>query len=71
MQLPTVPEETGPLTQESVEEQLEEFSFCEVDSDCGLVDAPCPFGCRKVVNNQFISQATELMELYRIQQREL
>ena len=54
-----------------VEEQLETLNSCEVDDDCELVYAPCPFGCRKVVNRQFVTQATELMESYRTQQAEL
>ena len=62
---------TATITPESIEAQLEELNFCEMDSDCALVYAPCPFGCRKVVNAQLAPQATEIMESYRLQQAAL
>ena len=60
-----------PLTEEMVEELLESLNFCEEDTDCALVYAPCPFGCRKVVNEQLAPQAERLMESYRTQQAAL
>ena len=54
-----------------VEELLENLNFCEEDTDCALLYAPCPFGCRKVVNKQLAPQAERLMESYRTLQATL
>ena len=58
-------------TEEDVKNQLAMWNYCEIDEDCSAFYAPCPFGCRDVVNKEFVEVATELIATYRNQQATL
>jgi hypothetical protein len=53
------------LTQEAVNEQLDRRNYCEVDEDCEVFYGECPFGCRQVLNKQFVEPAKQLIQDYR------
>jgi hypothetical protein len=61
----------GIRSEESVNEQLESWNYCEADSDCEVFYGECPFGCWQVVNKQFVEPAKQLIQEYRDQQVQL
>lgn len=58
-------EEQGASGQRAViEREIKEAAYCETDTDCEVIYAPCPFGCHAPVNKNEAERLENLMQSY-------
>ena len=70
---PETPEVSEPnliLSEEEINQLLEQYAYCEIDEDCTSFYAECPFGCGRGINKQYLDVAQTLINNFKQHQLE-